>query len=169
MFCNYYLSTKLNCWLKHRVIHPSNLCGETLRVEPGLRGLAVEVSGHHALHCWVFVVVIFSWRIIALRCCAGFCHTVMRISHMYTYMSPPSGTSLSPYPPLQVVTEHKAGDPVSYSSFPLAIYLTYSQSVSQFSRSVVSNSLRPHGLQHTRLPCPSPTPGAYSNSCPLSR
>ena len=36
----------------------------------------------------------------------------------------------------------------------------------QFSRSVVSNSLRPHGLQHTRIPCPSPTPGAYSNSCP---
>ena len=38
----------------------------------------------------------------------------------------------------------------------------------QFSWSVVSNSLRPHGLQHTRLPCPLPTPGAYSNSCPLS-
>ena len=29
--------------------------------------------------------------------------------------------------------------------------------------------LRPHGLQHARLPCPSPTPGAYSNSCPTSR
>ena len=39
----------------------------------------------------------------------------------------------------------------------------------QFSRSVVSDSLQPHGLQHSRLPCPSPTPGAYSNSCPLSR
>ena len=38
----------------------------------------------------------------------------------------------------------------------------------QFSRSVVSNSLHPHGLQHTRPPCPSPTPGACSNSCPLS-
>mgnify|MGYP000055849182 CR=1 FL=1 len=36
-----------------------------------------------------------------------------------------------------------------------------------FSHSVVSDSLRPHGLQHTRLPCPSPTSGAYSNSCPL--
>ena len=33
--------------------------------------------------------------------------------------------------------------------------------------SVVSNSLWPHGLQHTRLPCPSPTPGVYSNSCPI--
>ena len=39
----------------------------------------------------------------------------------------------------------------------------------QFSRSVVSDSLQPHGLQHTRPPCPSPTPGVYSNSCPLSR
>ena len=32
----------------------------------------------------------------------------------------------------------------------------------------MSNSLRPHGLQHIRLPCPSPTPRAYSNSCPSS-
>ena len=39
----------------------------------------------------------------------------------------------------------------------------------QFSRSLVSNSLQPHGLQHARPPCPSPTPGVYSNSCPLSR
>ena len=38
----------------------------------------------------------------------------------------------------------------------------------QFSHSVVSNSLWPHGLQHTRPPYPSPTPGVYSNSCPLS-
>ena len=38
----------------------------------------------------------------------------------------------------------------------------------QSSRPVVSNSLQPHGLQHTRPPCPSPTPGVYSNSCPLN-
>ena len=38
----------------------------------------------------------------------------------------------------------------------------------QFSCSVLSNSLRPRGLQHARLPCPSPTPTVYSNSCPLS-
>jgi len=37
-----------------------------------------------------------------------------------------------------------------------------------FSHSIISNSLRPHGLQHARLPCPSPSPGACSNSCPLS-
>ena len=39
----------------------------------------------------------------------------------------------------------------------------------QFSHSGMSDSLWPHGLQHTRLPCPSPTPGACSNSCPLSQ
>ena len=39
----------------------------------------------------------------------------------------------------------------------------------QFSRSVMPNSLWHHGLQHARPPCPSPTPGVYSNSCPLSR
>ena len=33
----------------------------------------------------------------------------------------------------------------------------------------MSDSLRPHGLQHVRFPCPTPTPGVYSNSCPLSR
>ena len=38
----------------------------------------------------------------------------------------------------------------------------------QFSHSFVSSSLRPHELQHNRPPCPSPTPGVYQNSCPLS-
>ena len=39
----------------------------------------------------------------------------------------------------------------------------------QFSRSVTSVSLQPHGLQHTRLPCPLPTPRACSDSCPSSQ
>ena len=39
----------------------------------------------------------------------------------------------------------------------------------QFSCSVMSNSLRPHESQHTSPPCPSPTPGVYSNSCPWSQ
>ena len=38
----------------------------------------------------------------------------------------------------------------------------------QFSHSVMSESLQPHGRQHTRPPCSSLTPGVYSNSCPLS-
>ena len=39
----------------------------------------------------------------------------------------------------------------------------------QFSWSIVSDYLWPHGLQHARPPCPSPTPGVYSKSCPLSQ
>ena len=46
------------------------------------------------------------------------------------------------------------------------IYLQHSV---QFSHSLVSDSLQPHGLQHARLPCPSTTLGACSNSCSLSR
>ena len=45
--------------------------------------------------------------------------------------------------------------------------LSWLESV-QFSRSVVSNSLWPHEPQHTRPPCPSPTPGVYPDSCPSS-
>ena len=47
-------------------------------------------------------------------------------------------------------------------------FKSYNSSI-QFSCSVVSDSLRPHGLQHNRLPCPSPTPGVYSNARPSSR
>ena len=47
------------------------------------------------------------------------------------------------------------------------IYLKPMLSV-QFGHSVMSDSLQPHGLQHTRLPCPSPTPGACTDSCTLS-
>ena len=43
---------------------------------------------------------------------------------------------------------------------------TFDQCLSVQFSSVVSGSLWPHGLLHTRLPCPSPTPGAFSNSCP---
>ena len=45
-----------------------------------------------------------------------------------------------------------------------AIFYNFKGSV-QCSRSVVSDSLQPHGLQHPGLPCPSPSPRAYSNSC----
>ena len=47
--------------------------------------------------------------------------------------------------------------------------LCLSMSSVQFSRSVVSNSLWPHGLQHSKPPCSSPTPRVHSNSCPWNR
>ena len=51
----------------------------------------------------------------------------------------------------------------------LALERHFDFSSVQFSHSVMSDSLRPYESQHTRPPCPSPTPGVYSNSCPSSR
>ena len=56
--------------------------------------------------------------------------------------------------------------PYTLSYFPVSVSGTQNM---PFSHSVVSDSLRPRGLQHTRPPCPSPTPRVCSNSCPLSR
>ena len=57
--------------------------------------------------------------------------------------------------------------PMAVSCQCMAKLLQYCNSV-QFSRSVVSDSLLPHELQHARPPCPSSTPGVYSDSRPLS-
>ena len=56
----------------------------------------------------------------------------------------------------------------SYTISIIKIYNKCHQGSVQSSHSVMSNSLRPHESQHTRPPCPSPTPGVYSNSCPSS-
>ena len=58
---------------------------------------------------------------------------------------------------------------VIWIKFTLSCPFKFTDSSVQFSHSVVSNSLWPHGLQHARPPCPSPTPAVYSNSCPLSQ
>ena len=70
----------------------------------------------------------------------------------------PPGKSLEIYP-LYEDTSHGGLGPT---------LLQYVLSSVQFSRSVVSDSLRLHGLQHTRPPCSLPTPGGYSNWCSLS-
>ena len=57
--------------------------------------------------------------------------------------------------------------PTATNFIPLLLSLTHFHP--QFSHSVVSNSLWPHGLQHARTPCPLSVPGVYSNSCQLSR
>ena len=64
---------------------------------------------------------------------------------------------------------HKITEIFRSSLFARPKFLQDSITSVQFSHSVVSDSLWPHGLQHTRLPCLSPTPGAYPNSCPSSR
>ena len=69
------------------------------------------------------------------------------------------------------VTEYACTQSRKKSDRELKFYLTTTHNISsvQFSRSVLSDSLRPRGLQHARPPYPSPTPGVYSNSCPLSQ
>ena len=58
--------------------------------------------------------------------------------------------------------------PPSRAAFNWELFEASGLSTTQFSHSVVSSSLRPHGLRHTRPSCPPPTPRVYSNSCPLS-
>ena len=55
------------------------------------------------------------------------------------------------------------------SEIGTVLSLFMAEVISKFIHSVVSNSLWPHELQHTRPPCPSPTPGVYANPCPLSQ
>ena len=64
---------------------------------------------------------------------------------------------------LDLPEEHHRGEPL----LSLTKISSLDISLVQFSHSVMSNSLRPHESQHTRPPCPSPTPGVHSNSCPM--
>ena len=65
---------------------------------------------------------------------------------------------------MEQLTGSKLGKEYEKAVYRHPVYITYMQSV-QFSCLVVSDSLRPHGLQHARPPCPSWTTGACSNSC----
>ena len=82
---------------------------------------------------------------------------------------------LSIPPPREPQTPFSSSGTLDFLSICLGIdtlkatHCPYVSQFSQFSRSVVSNSLRPHGLQHDKPSCPLPTPRVYSNSCPLQR
>ena len=87
-------------------------------------------------------------------------------------------SKISPYLPSFLALElHKDGSHFSLQALALLIHdkvnlhehYSFSLQSVQFSRSVVSDSLRPHELQHARPPCPPPTLGVYPNSCPLSQ
>ena len=94
--------------------------------------------------CFTFIAVFAVFPILA--CLHGFL--------LFPTTLPTQGTSVSHAFPTHIHI--------------LVSYLLKSSSV-HFSCSVVSDSLRPHKSQHARLPCPSPTPRVYPNSCPLSQ
>ena len=87
-----------------------------------------------------------------------------------TYHGSSWSTSLESWKPYTMIRNsafvYSASTIQGWDEWP---YLCLRRLPVQFSRSVLSNFLWPHGLQHARLPCPSPTPEACSNPCPLSQ
>ena len=127
--------------------------------------LSEQEQAHPVLHPNSTGLFIFKDYLstVGVQCCVRFLCTPMCISDMYAYRS--LLLSLPPHHPIPwVITQHWAERPVLYSSFPLAICFTHSCSIAQ-----LCLTLWPHGLQHTRLPCPSLSPRVCSNSCPLNR
>ena len=100
-----------------------------------------------------------SWNLLKLMCIKS----VMPSNHLilcHPLLLPPSI-----FPSIRVFSDES----VLHIRWPKDWSFSFSISSVQLSRSVLSDSLRPHGPQHSRPPCPSPTPGVYSYSCPLSR
>ena len=124
-------------------LSPSNHCHPSPLVEPGF-------SFYYLLMSLLFCTLI--WMISSSSSLPCFLHMINLNSHLppYTLLATPS-----------VSVQRELYQRCAWwwrCCWPV-----------QFSCSVMSDSLRPHGLQHTRLLCPSPTPRAYSNSCPSSR
>jgi len=92
-------------------------------------------------------------------------HNEVNQLYVYVYISPPSWTSL---PPPFHPSQSPQSTELSYLFYTAGSYKLLYTSV-QFSRSVMSDSLRAHESQHARPPCPSPTPGVHPNPCPSSR
>ena len=102
--------------------------------------------------------------------CSTSCHQKQPFSHRGSIHALATASYffilLSPVTQFQKSFDSQPGLSICFLNI-FSLFLQFSSV--QFSRSVGSNSLWPHGLQHGRLPCPSPTPRVYSNSCPSSR
>ena len=83
----------------------------------------------------------------------------------FAYLSPSKVEGETSLPWEFIMTSQHSGKFGTGLTMPMGTGLTRLL----FSRSVMSDSLWPHGLKHARPPCPSPTPRVYSNSCPLSQ
>ena len=104
----------------------------------------------------VFAMIsMFSWQNSISLCPASFCTS-------RTNLPVTAGISWFPTFVFQYLVMKRT------SFFDVRYRRSCRSSSVQLSRSVMSDSLRPHESQHARPPCPSPTPGVYPNSCPLS-
>ena len=95
-------------------------------------------------------------------------HGVIRIRHDWVTKPPPPLIQTTSIILLSIDCNFKAENDINLHRINIINWIICTSSI-QLSHSVESNSLWPHGLQHARLPCPSPTLGAYSNSCPSSQ
>ena len=121
---------------------------------------------HSCEHAYVYSFLVISQDIELISCCC--CSVVYSCVQLFaTTWSAARQASLSFAVSWSLLKLMSIELVIPSRSSPKARVAIFSSV--QFSRSVMSNYLRPHGLQHTRLSCPSPTPGVYSNSCPLSR
>ena len=93
--------------------------------------LHLQISIYFGLYKILFFIIIFNWRIIALQCCVGFCHTSICISHRYIRVSSSphlawiSLPPLTPYHPLRLSQSTWFVLLSSYSTFPVAFCFTY--------------------------------------------
>ena len=109
----------------------------------------------------------FYWRISSVQ----FSHSVVSDSlwpHESQHARPPCLSATPGVHPNSCALSQWCHPAISSSVVPLS-FCPHQFSSVQFSRSVMSDSLQPHELQHARLPCPSWTPGVHSNSRPSSR
>ena len=91
-----------------------------------------------------------------------------RIGHNWVTIILPPWVTLYTVLRVTALKQNRTHPEYFYFIFELQVSCMTKTNSVQFSCPAVSDYLRSHGLQHSRLPCPSPTPGACSNSCPLS-
>ena len=144
-------------------------------IEPGAPALGVGSLSHwttREVHTWAFFSALFTVLLPQDLCTCWPAawnplpfprHLLNSLQSRPHFLS----TTLNPHKISSLITSYLGFLGQGYN-FTLPRSIWFMPLFLQLSHLVMSDSLQPHGLQHPRLPCPSPTPGACSNSCPSS-